>query len=126
MQPRWQRDFSNVKQLAVVLSLVSAMAVPLRAQVFWASGNAGLCPGPRLTVAYGGNPSFRLTIGGGGGYFRPWTIPCQPWGGFWPGNYWLGPVSFVSPNARRLPSNLGPAPTVPDPVAILPTNWVPQ
>jgi hypothetical protein len=111
-----------VKLLAVILALAATVSV--HAQVFVSAGSGRFCASPSWTVAWNGNPSIRLA--GGGNCVRPWISPWQPWGGFWPGNVWLGPVSFVSPNARRLPVNLGPAPTVPDPVAILPAGWVPQ
>jgi hypothetical protein len=115
-----------VKHFGAILFLALAAAAPAKGQIFWGASTGGYCAEPRLTVGYGGNPSFRVSLGGGRDCFRPWVRPCNQWGGFWPGNVWLGPVSLVSPNARRLPAGLGPVPTVPNPVAILPAAWVPQ
>lgn len=117
-----------MKCLGTALFLAFLTISGARAQ--WAWKPAPYCPGTsRVSITYSGNPSFRIALGG---YSRPWSGCYRPWGnfgswgGFWPGNYWLGPVNLVSPNARRLPARLGPAPTVPDPVAILPASWVPQ
>jgi hypothetical protein len=113
-----------MKRPGAILLIAAVLTTTAPAQVFWAGSSGGFC-GSRFTVASTGNPSFAFSFGGGWDR-RPWFGPCRSWPGFWPGNYWLGPVNLVSSSSRRLPASRGPAPTVPDPVAILPASWVPQ